>query len=292
MNIILTNPRKRSHYSGIRIKIPSYSLEATSISQTSSGHDHLWNTISKKASEAFLNVIADNNLEQQADFTRKDNTLDLVLTGYPGFKLRCKALPAIGNSDQDVNLYDTTLKSQQPKSPRRKIYLWKRANVEAIQEDVREFSLAHQEEITDINSTWEQLKNMLHSSTEENVPSKLTAARQTLPWMNTSIKRAIRLKQRAHRKARTTRKKHDNDCYKLFQHEVQFQLRITHQDYMKDLVSEDLKSNLKKFWSYVKNKGQENNGVAPLKSKEGYLKSDAQSKTEILTTRRLLLART
>ena len=51
---------------------------------------------------------------------------------------------------------------------------------------------------------------------------------------------------------------------------------------MKDVVSEDLKSNSKKFWSYVKNKGQENNGVAPLKSKEGYLKSDVQSKTEIL----------
>ena len=46
---------------------------------------------------------------------------------------------------------------------------------------------------------------------------------------------------------------------------------------MKDVVSEDFKSNSKKFWSYVKNKGQENTGIAPLKSKEGYLKSDMQS---------------
>ena len=51
---------------------------------------------------------------------------------------------------------------------------------------------------------------------------------------------------------------------------------------MKDVVSEDFKSNSKKFWAYVKNKGQEYTGVAPLKSKEWYLKKDAQSKTETL----------
>ena len=41
-------------------------------------------------------------------------------------------------------------------------------------------------------------------------------------------------------------------------------------------------SNSKKFWAYVKNKGQEYTGVAPLKSKEWYLKKDTQSKTETL----------
>ena len=108
-------------------------------------------------SEALLNVIADNNLEQQVDFpTRNDNTLDLILTSRPGFKLRCKPLPATENSDHDVILYDTTLKPKRPKPPKRKMYLWKRANIDAVQEDFRDLSLAHHEKITGINSSWEK----------------------------------------------------------------------------------------------------------------------------------------
>ena len=35
------------------------------------------------------------------------------------------------------------------------------------------------------------------------------------------------------------------------------------------------------MWSYIKSKGQEWTGVAPLKSKKGYLKSDNKAKANI-----------
>ena len=38
------------------------------------------------------------------------------------------------------------------------------------------------------------------------------------------------------------------------------------QNNMTEVVSEDLQNNTKKFWSYVKNKGQESTGVALLKN--------------------------
>ena len=44
----------------------------------------------------------------------------------------------------------------------------------------------------------------------------------------------------------------------------------------------DFKNNPKKFWSYVKNTVQKNSGIGPLKTKEGYQKSDSQSKPDIL----------
>ena len=46
--------------------------------------------------------------------------------------------------------------------------------------------------------------------------------------------------------------------------------------------STDYKDNSKTFWSYIKSKGQEWIGVAPLKNKMGFLQSD-KSKAEILT---------
>ncbi|XP_071123861.1 uncharacterized protein [Mytilus edulis] len=38
----------------------------------------------------------------------------------------------------------------------------------------------------------------------------------------------------------------------------------------------------KRIWSFLKSKGQNSVGVAPLKNKEGFLKSDSQSKANIL----------
>jgi hypothetical protein len=42
------------------------------------------------------------------------------------------------------------------------------------------------------------------------------------------------------------------------------------------------KDNTNKLWSYIKSKGQEYIGVAPLKNQQGFLKSDNQSKANIL----------
>ena len=51
---------------------------------------------------------------------------------------------------------------------------------------------------------------------------------------------------------------------------------------MQDIVSESYTDKPKRFWSYVKSKGQESIGVAPLKNKDCFLQSDNQSKADIL----------
>ena len=51
---------------------------------------------------------------------------------------------------------------------------------------------------------------------------------------------------------------------------------------MQDTVSNESKDNSKKFWSFVKSKGQEFTGVAPLKNKDGFLQSNTQSRANIL----------
>ena len=53
-----------------------------------------------KVSKTFLDITVDNSFEQLFDFlTRKDKTLDLILTSHPSYKQRCKPMPATGNSD-------------------------------------------------------------------------------------------------------------------------------------------------------------------------------------------------
>ena len=67
-----------------------------------------------KTNQTFLEIVADNGLEQIVDFpTGKDNTLDLMLLSHPAYKLRCKPLPSIGNSDHDIVLLDIQAKTSE-----------------------------------------------------------------------------------------------------------------------------------------------------------------------------------
>ena len=76
---------------------------------------------SNRLNAAYLEIVADNRLEQMVDFpTLKGNILDIILTTHPSFKQRCKAMPSIGNSDHDVVLFDTSVTVQRPKPPRKK----------------------------------------------------------------------------------------------------------------------------------------------------------------------------
>jgi hypothetical protein len=63
-------------------------------------------------------------------------------------------MPSIGNSDHDIVLLDTTIQAQRPKPAKRKIQLWKRANIEGIKEDVANF-------VEDFNQTvFENIEQM------------------------------------------------------------------------------------------------------------------------------------
>ena len=236
-----------------------------------------------KTNQTFLEIVADNGLEQIVDFpTRKDNTLDLMLLSHPAYKLRCKPLPLIGNSDHDIVLLDIACKPFKPKPVRRKIYLWKKADIYKIKEDLESFGNTFRNiGKRHIESLWQALKDAIQNTIDKRVPSKMTQGRHTHPWINTTIRQKINRKQKAHKKARKTKKKRDVDRYKRLQQEVQYEVRQANKKYMED-ESTDYKENSKKFWSFIKSKGQEWTGVAPLKNKMGFLQSDNKSKAEIL----------
>jgi hypothetical protein len=55
------------------------------------------------------------------------------------------------------------------------------------------------------------------------------------PWINTTISRKINWKQKAHKKARKTKKKRNVDRYKRLQQEVQYEVRQANKKYTQDV---------------------------------------------------------
>ncbi|CAG2221190.1 GGH [Mytilus edulis] len=83
---------------------------------------------------------------------------------------------------------------------------------------------------------WQSFKSEIQKTIEKRVPTKMTQGRHTHPWMNTAIRRKINQKQKAHKKARKTKKKRDQDRYKRLRQEVQWEIRQANKKYMEEIL--------------------------------------------------------
>ena len=64
-----------------------------------------------------------------------------------------------------------------------------------------------------IDQNWREFKKHIMSTMDKYVPSKSTSIRYNLLWMNTTLKRMVRKKQRLYNKAKKSHKKKDWDEY-------------------------------------------------------------------------------
>ena len=250
-----------------------------------------------RVSETFLNIALDLSLEQVVNFpTRQENTLDLVFMSHPSYKVRCKPLPPVGfKSDHDVVLLDTAYRPHRARLPRRKLYLWRKADTQGIKQHLQSFSTSfiksseHDSSPTDqqpnsIEFMWSKFKDAVTSAVDKYVPTKMSSTRQTHPWVDTKLRRLMRQKQRAHWRAKKTRKERHWKRYKDLQRSAQKASRQTEKTYLQKVVSEDLDKNPRRFWTYIKSRKQENEGVSSLIDQDGFLQSDSQKKADILNS--------
>ena len=114
----------------------------------------------------------------------------------------------------------------------RSIYLWKKADTEGITTTLSNYSKAFRAEaFFSVEGMWQNLKTAITTTMEKFVPSKMSSSKHTHPWINTKIRRATRRKQRAHRKAKSTKQKKDWDRYKKIQTSAQKEIRYAHKKY-------------------------------------------------------------
>lgn len=121
-----------------------------------------------------------------------------------------------GISDHEIVSIESTLQPIRHKLKKRKIYLWKRADIDGMRREASVFSEEFLSRFTpdsNIETMWTAIKEKLLSLRESFVPSKMTSSRFHQPWVNTEVKRLSRQKNRAFKKLKTTRKSKDKDRY-------------------------------------------------------------------------------
>ena len=161
-----------------------------------------------------------------------------------------------------------TAKAVRP--PKRKIFLYKKADLHAIDEVLSSFNEKLSEEYvtaTDINELWLDFKQVLSKAMDRHIPSKMSSTRHNLPWVDSTIRRAIRKKQKLYNKARKSGTASAWSDFKNFRRSIDRQIREAHQTYIHNVIGESLKTdNTKPFWNYIKKMKQEVFGISSLTS--------------------------
>lgn len=94
------------------------------------------NQYSHDLNRLFLELYESTKLCQCVNFnTRKNSTLDLLLTNRPSFVTLCDKMPEFGDHDTSV-IADIICHPKKIKPIQRKVYLWKNANITQLRKDI------------------------------------------------------------------------------------------------------------------------------------------------------------
>ena len=253
--------------------------------------DIVWETLEVKGNQVataitqrFLDMLHNCGSEQIVTFpTRNSNTLDLFLTNRPGFINKCVSIP--GLSDHDGVSVESAIVANKTKPVRRKIFLWKRVNLDEMKQSCIEFQhqfLSSYNETSCVEDMWTDIKTNLDTILESSVPSKMTSSRFSKPWINRDVKALSRRKKRSFAKARRTGNRRDIKRYQTLKKATRTACKSAYNEYVTNIISPESTTNPKRFWSFINSKHKDNSGVVPLKSSDGITYSDPERKANIL----------
>ena len=122
------------------------------------------------------------------------------------------------------------------------------------------------------------LNQVFNSST----PTKLSSSRFNQPWVNNTIKKLVKRKQRQFNRAKRSQKEKDWSRYKQSKNQQKIECKKAFNSYVGNIIYPDINTKLKKFWSFIKSKKCDALGVSALRADDGLAYTDSTSKANIL----------
>ena len=234
-----------------------------------------------------LNAFGFPLLQSQYVFTGEHKTLNLLFTNSPSPINRVKGMPPIGKADHDIVYIEYDIKAKRIQQAPRKIFLYKRADMDGLH---RDSFLSTDHSHVSVNDMWVSFKAEVLSAIERFIPSKMTKTKYSLPWIDSSIKRLIRKRDKLYFRARKSSSRDIKNHYKRFRAHVQKSITDAYLKHITNIFSFEndnpdpdchrKNKKAKKFWSFVKSLKKNASGINTLRE-NGILKTDTLDKANI-----------
>ena len=98
-----------------------------------------------------------------------------------------KRMPPIGKADHDIIHVEYDIKAKRIKQAPRKIYLYKRADMEGLRDHLARFRdsfLSSDHSHMPVNDMWVSFKYKVLVAIERFIPTKMTKTKYSLPWID------------------------------------------------------------------------------------------------------------
>ena len=154
----------------------------------------------KAIHEHSLEILYKYALQQLVNFpTHLLNTLDLVATNKPSSILNIHRIAGV--SDHNIVLFEVMSKVKLTKQPPRTIYMYDRANWNALREELYTLLMTDDAESPgdNVEQLWSKFKVSIAQVVDKYIPHKLAKKRGSLPWINQNIRRLIRKRDRLYK---------------------------------------------------------------------------------------------
>ena len=217
---------------------------------------------------------------------RTNGPPDYRTLGLPG------VMPPIGKADHDIVYVEFDIKAKRIQTPR-KIYLYKRADMDGLRDHIARYSdsfLSTDHSHMSVNDMWVSFKSEVTAAIERFIPSKMTKTKYSSPWIDSSIKRLIKRRDRLYFRARRSSSPDIKSHYKRFRARVQKVIRDAYWKHISNIFSFATDSadpdcprkneKARKFWSFVKSLKKDAFGINSLRE-NGILKTDTLDKANI-----------
>ncbi|XP_072028441.1 uncharacterized protein [Amphiura filiformis] len=137
-------------------------------------------------SKHMLEIAADFGLEQMVTKpTRGKNILDLFFTNNPTLVERFSLIPGLSDHD-GIPMIIVSSKPKVIKTKPRKVFLYQKADVSAIRNDLKQFSdtlTSSDPSSCSVSDLWADFEKAVKNSMDSHIPTRMVSKRNLTPWI-------------------------------------------------------------------------------------------------------------
>ena len=186
-------------------------------------------------------------------------------------------------ADHDIVYIDYDIKAKPIQQAPQKIFLYNRADMDGLRDHLARFRdtfLSSDHSHMSVNDMWVSFKSEVIAAIERFIQTKMTKTKYSLPWIDSSIRRLIRKREKLYFRARKLSSPDVKNHYKRFRAHVQKVIRDAYWKHNSNKFSFETESpdpdsprkkeKAKKFWSFVKSLKNDAFGSNTLREKRNF----------------------
>ena len=227
------------------------------------------NTRTASKHNKLLEIISEFGLQNMVnDPTRIEsgNILDLILTSNPSIITNTHTTP--GMSDHEAVTFEVNLNPIRNRKPPHKVFKYKSADWYKLKNEISKLTDEYFDSdpnSQDINTNWTFFRDNLTTLMNNTIPHCNTKAKTHLPWISRELIRMQRRRNKSHKKAKQTGLNKHWEQFRELRRQTTKALATSYKSYVNNQIGDSLKTNPKRFWSFIKANKRENIGIPTLR---------------------------